>query len=809
MNLTLYSNKNVYNLNEFFDPVKHAGTFIKKLDGGHFSFNIIYNEVIYNSLKQYGGILEFEFDNSNKEYYYIYPKNVNYKKMNDDKYVEEIEIYAHHIKYALVNFIYFPKDNDPDEIKEKFKLENGYLSQDNIKFCLEKLFEKHMPTIPNINIIPFPKFITSTETPQKMPIKAQDVILFEKIISESQVMLIEQENNRDKMAGVIGIFKFENKIYVCEYYIYSKKVEEYYILDDLYASYEFRIKLRVKEWENGNYQVYEYEDFTGIGGNIINIHSFSINKEKIYFFIPVYELRNYYYYENLNSYRNSYRFTRIGIKRIYFDITSKTFHFDSFLIDEFNWGNLQEILKQGFIQEASSLDINVDYAVIDILMWFSDTVNAPFVKLFRVFYNLNTDIFEDRLTFDRPNQFEVRDVHSYLGFRVEAFVSTDNSKRYDLFLYDGNNLISNIINIDTKEMFRLPITDQDNYSARIIKAFFDGQNWQVFIAITTIKGIGVCKVVIQNGNAIDISWNLFLMENDPKRLEVLRYSEDRTFLLAQTDNDLYICDTNLMNLGNWQAKKVQILPAIKVKLSSKIVYNKDDINTALGYKWKYKVNSYTVYFQRLHPPVRQPLLPQYGIGIPYEIDRKIWEDEEKNYCSAILFDREHPYVWFYDDIETGYSFLKHIEKIENQTKTFIVINNNEIKVVPKYPISSDVQDFILLNLDEIFSVNYFTASSFKQIWFYGFAIQDEPPIGAEDTLMKVESEIWAIEELTNRMEKFIPSSVGIEIKIIGIRYLKVGDFIRVPFRNETFMISEVYWSLPSNTTEIKAIEVKL
>ncbi|MEO0152043.1 MAG: hypothetical protein ABIL52_08670, partial [candidate division WOR-3 bacterium] len=111
MNLILYSNKNVYNLNEFFDPIRHAGTFIKKLDGGHFSFNIIYNEDIYNSLKQYGGILEFDFDNSNKEYYYIYPKNVNYKKMNDDKYVEEIEIYAHHIKYALVNFIYFPKDN--------------------------------------------------------------------------------------------------------------------------------------------------------------------------------------------------------------------------------------------------------------------------------------------------------------------------------------------------------------------------------------------------------------------------------------------------------------------------------------------------------------------------------------------------------------------------------------------------------------------------------------------------------------------------------------------------------------------------
>jgi hypothetical protein len=108
-NLTLYSNKNVFSLNELFDEVRHAGTFKKKLDGGHFSFSIMYDEIIYRYLKKYGGILEVDFDGVNKEYYYIYPKNVEYKKMQDDKYVEEIEIYAHHIKNALIDFIYFQK----------------------------------------------------------------------------------------------------------------------------------------------------------------------------------------------------------------------------------------------------------------------------------------------------------------------------------------------------------------------------------------------------------------------------------------------------------------------------------------------------------------------------------------------------------------------------------------------------------------------------------------------------------------------------------------------------------------------------
>ena len=808
-NLTLYSNKNVFNLNELFDEVRHAGTFKKKLDGGHFSFSIMYDETIYNYLKKYGGILEVDFDGVNKEYYYIYPKNVEYKKMQDDKYVEEIEIYAHHIKNALIDFIYFPKDDDPPHIKEKFKLENGYLSQDNIKFCLEKLFEVHMPTIPNVNVIEFPKFITSIETPQKLPIKAQDVLIFEKTLSQAQPVIIEQEGFKDKMAGVIGIFKFNDKIYVCEYYIYPRKVQDHYFPDEVYSSYEFRIKLRIKEWENGNYQVYEYETSGGIGGNIINIHTFMHNG-KIYFVIPFYELRNYHKPFNLES----YRYTRIFIQAIYFNIVGHYFGFNFFVVDDFTWGQTSNNLTIGFIQEASSLRLDTlgNSATIRILMWFNNGAGNIFVKLYKVFYNLNTNTFIKQV-FDRPNQFEVRDVHSLGIYVVEAYASTDGSKKYDLFLYDDDLfLISPIININTKEMFRLPITHQDNYSARIIKIIYEpvGDLRHVFIAITTIKGIGVCKVSVLNYSATSISWNLFLMEEDPKRLEVLRH-ENKTFLLAQTDNNLYICDVDLMNLENWQDKKVQILPAIKVKLSSKIVYNKADVNIALGYSWKVKINNNLVYFQRLHPPMRQPFLPQYGMGIPYEIERKIWEDEEKNYCSAILFDREHPYIWYYDDIETGYSFLRHIKKIEDASRTAIVINNSNIKVVYKYPLSSDIDEVYTLTEDDVFSVNYFTATNFKQIWFYGFAIQDNIPKGAEDTLLKIETEIWMVEELLNRLEKFKVSdntegAIGIELKLFGIRYFNVGSFIF--FQGKHYMITEIDYSLPSNTTEIRAIEVK-
>jgi hypothetical protein len=218
-NLTLYSNKNVFHLDELFDEVRHAGTFKKKLDGGHFSFSIMYDETIYNYLKKYGGILEVDFDEENKEYYYIYPKNVEYKKMQDDKYVEEIEIYAHHIKNALIDFIYFPKDDDPPDIKEKFKLENGYLSQDNIKFCLEKLFEVHMPSIPTINVQDFPIFNTTIRVPQRFPIKSQGLLFFEKKINEAQPIIINQEGFKDKMAGTLAVFEIGGILYICEYYI--------------------------------------------------------------------------------------------------------------------------------------------------------------------------------------------------------------------------------------------------------------------------------------------------------------------------------------------------------------------------------------------------------------------------------------------------------------------------------------------------------------------------------------------------------------------------------------------------------------
>jgi hypothetical protein len=336
-----------------------------------------------------------------------------------------------------------------------------------------------------------------------------------------------------------------------------------------------------------------------------------MHREKIYFVIPFYELRNYYKIFDLES----YRYTRIFIHAIYFDIVGHYFGFNSFLVDDFTWGQTSAYQGQdltiGFIQEASSLRVSGNYAIIRILMWFNNGKDNLFVKLYKVFYNLNTNTFFKQV-FDRPNQFEVRDVHSLGIYTIEAYASADGSKRYDLSLYDDDLfLISPIININTKEMFRLPITHQDNYSVRIIKIIYEpvGDLRHVFIAITTIKGIGVCKVSVLNYSATSISWNLFLMEEDPKRLEVVRHP-NKTFLLAQTDNNLYICDVDLMNLENWQDKKVQILPAIKVKLSSKIVYNKSDVNIALGYSWKVKINNNLIYFQKLHPPMRQPFLPQ-------------------------------------------------------------------------------------------------------------------------------------------------------------------------------------------------------
>ena len=63
-----------------------------------------------------------------------------------------------------------------------------------------------------------------------------------------------------------------------------------------------------------------------------------------------------------------------------------------------------------------------------------------------------------------------------------------------------------------------------------------------------------------------------------------------------------------------------------------------------------------------------------------------------------------------------------------------------------------------------------------------------------------------VEELLNRLEKFKLSAIGIELKLFGIRYFNVGSFIF--FQGKHYMITEIDYSLPSNTTEIRAIEVK-
>jgi hypothetical protein len=68
-----------------------------------------------------------------------------------------------------------------------------------------------------------------------------------------------------------------------------------------------------------------------------------------------------------------------------------------------------------------------------------------------------------------------------------------------------------------------------------------------------------------------------------------------------------------------------------------------------------------------------------------------------------------------------------------------------------------------------------------------------------------------VEELLNRLEKFKVSdntegAIGIELKVVGIRYFNVGSFIF--FQGKHYMITEIDYSLPSNTTEIRAIEVK-
>jgi len=831
-NLTLYSNKNVFPLNELFDEVRHAGTFKKKLDGGNFSFNIMYDETIYNYLKKYGGILEVDFDGVNKEYYYIYPKNVEYKKMQDDKYVEEIEIYAHHIKNALIDFIYFPKDDDPQDIKEKFKLENGYLSQDNIKFCLEKLFEVHMPTIPNVNVQDFPIFNTTIRVPQRFPIKSQGLLFFEKKINEAQPIIINQEGFKDKMAGTLAVFEVEGILYICEYYIHGKVVEEWPDIwqDNHNKRYAFNIILTVKKFVNGTYQKFELPYLSL--GEIIGLHAYKY-KHKIFFFIV--EMENYTIYEldfhydpnnPEDSIASSYQKTKIKIGVVGFNTLSDSFgYFPEKIIYDQTWNNVNKA-RFGFVQAVSNIS---KYAGIDanpiihIIAWFGIRDEGhKFTKHFRVDYDCNTYTWGDVSIEDRPNSFETRDVHQFpeWSYFIEAYVDISGEGKYDLFLYrddfPNSTLIGAITHINTKAIERLPLSYQDNYSARIIhiEAPFPDIRY-IYVALSVKNGVGIVRVDYNiSTEEIDVRWNYYLTDEDPVRLELLYITEDEKYLLVQSSNNLYICDVSLLRLLNWQSGKVDVLPALKVKLASKIVYNKVDYNIAIGYAWKKKINNYpiTILFGKLLAPSRQPFLNPFGIGIPYQLERRVWEDEDKKSCSVLLLNKEHPYVWHLDDIETGYSFLRHIKKIEDASRTAIVINNSNIKVVYKYPLNSDIDEEVyILTDDDVFSVNYFTATNFKQIWFHGFAIQDEPPKGAEDTLLKIETEIWMVEELLNRLEKFKVSdntegAIGIELKLFDIRYFNVGSFIF--FQGKHYMITEIDYSLPSNTTEIRAIEVK-
>jgi hypothetical protein len=824
-NLTLYSNKSVFNLNELFDEVRHAGTFKKKLDGGHFSFSIMYNEMIYNHLKKYGGILEVDFGDENKEYYYIYPKNVEYKKMQDDKYVEEIEIYAHHIKNALIDFIYFPKDDDPTEIKEKFKLENGYLSQDNIKFCLEKLFEVHMPTIPNVNVQDFPIFNTTIRVPQRFPIKSQGLLFFEKKINEAQPIIINQEEFKDKMAGTLAVFEIDGILYICEYYIYFSVYEEWPDIweDNHNKAYAINIKLIIKKFINGAYQKFETSLYRAPGYEIIGFHAFK-NRQNIYFFIVGMGTTTYYTYSNLLS---SYQWTIIQIDRVKFDTTNNSFsNVDNKIIYSETWNNVIG-LKLGFVQAVSNIskyygtDAN---PIIHIIAWFGIRDEGhKFTKHFRVDYDCNNYTWGSVIEENRPNTFEARDVHQFpeWSYFIEAYVDVSGEGKYDLVLYrddfPNSILIGAITHINTKAIERLPLSYQDNYSARIIH--IEAPNFDIryiYIALSVKNGVGIVRVEYNrfNNQIYSVQWNYYLTDEDPVRLELLYISENEKYLLVQSSNNLYICDVSLLRLLNWQSGKVDVLPALKVKLASKIVYNKVDYDIAIGYAWKRKINNYpiTILFGKLLAPSRQPFLNPFGIGIPYQLERKVWEDEDKKSCSVLLLNKEHPYVWHLDDIETGYSFLRHIKKIEDASRTAIVINNSNIKVVYKYPLNSDIDEEVyILTEDDVFSVNYFTATNFKQIWFHGFAIQDEPPKGAEDTLLKIETEIWMVEELLNRLEKFKVSdntegAIGIELKVVGIRYFNVGSFIF--FQGKHYMITEIDYSLPSNTTEIRAIEVK-